>query len=129
MVDNPYDYIESTGTIVPDTSQILEGVQENYKAVLGSDIVTTPDTPQGVLMTAQALILAAVVNNNAQVANQINPNIAGGVFQDAIMALTGIERIAATKTLVTNVTLAGVAGTVIAGGSQAQTAAGDIFAS
>lgn len=129
MVDSPYEYIDSTGTIVPDTSQILEGVQENYQAILGQDLVTTPDTPQGVLITAQTLILSAVVNNNAQMANQINPNISGGVFQDGIMALTGIQRVAATYTLVTNVTLAGVAGTPIPAGSQAQTQAGDIFES
>jgi Baseplate J-like protein len=124
-----YNYIGSTGTIIPDTSDILSEVQTTYQDVFGTDIVLDPSSPQGVLITAEALAEAAVANNNAQLANQINPNIAGGVFLDAIMALTGIQRTAQTQTLVTNVTVAGVAGTIIPAGSQAQTAAGDIFVS
>ena len=79
------------------------------------------------LITAEALSRAAVVNNNAAVANQINPNVAGGVFLDAIMAFTGMQRTAQTQTQVPNVTVAGVAGTIIPQGSLAQTAAGDQF--
>lgn len=129
MVSSPYDYINATGVIVPDTSEILTDVQADYQAVLGADLIVTPDTPQGVLITAQALAETAVVNNNAALANQINPKQSGGVFLDAVMSLTGIERIAQTKTLVTNVSLAGVAGTIIPFNSQAMTAAGDIFQS
>lgn len=127
---DPYQYVTSTGTIIPDTSNILLGVQDEYKAVFGADLVVTSDTPQGVLITAEALARAQEVNNNAALANQINPNIAGGVFLDAIMAMTlPSGRTPATKTLVSNVTLTGVASTVISAGSQAKTTAGDIFES
>jgi hypothetical protein len=122
-----YQYINSTGVIVPDTSNILSDVQTEYKSVLGADLIVTPDTPQGLLITAEALARDEVVNNNAAMANQINPNVAGGVFLDAIMALTGMQRTQATKTLVSAVTLAGVAGTVIPAGSQAEDTSGDIF--
>jgi Baseplate J-like protein len=125
----PFQYITSTGVIVPDTSGLLSDVQSEYQAVFGADLVVTPDTPQGVLITAEALTRAEVVNNNAALANQINPNIAGGVFLDAIMALTGMQRTVATPTVVTNVSLTGVAGTVIPSGSLAATAAGDQFQS
>lgn len=125
---DPYDYVTSTGVIVPDTSQILSEVQDEYKAVFGTDLVVTPDTPQGVLITAEALARSAVANNNAVIANQINPNVADGVFLDGIMALLGQQRTPATKTLVSGVTLTGVAGTIISAGTQAQTAAGDVFA-
>lgn len=126
---SPYQYIASTGVIVPDTSDILTGVQTEYQNAFGSDLVITPDTPQGVLINAETLARTEVVNNNAAVANQINPNIAGGVFLDAILALTGMERTAATQTLVVGVTLSGISGTVVPAGTQAQTAAGDLFAS
>src|SRR5262249_35563379 len=66
---------------------------------------------------------------NAALASQINPNVAGGVFLDAIMALTGMQRTPATRTLVTNVTLTGIASTVIPAGTLAATSAGDQFQS
>lgn len=126
MADN-YQYIVDSGVIVPDTADILTTVQDEYKTALGADLIVTPDTPQGVLITAETLAKSSVVNNNAAVANQINPNIAGGIFLDAIMALTGIERIPASKTIVTGVIMAGNPGTLISAGTQAQTTSGDLF--
>ncbi len=128
MVTTPYQYVESTGVIIADTSEILSGIQTEYRGVFGADLAVTSDTPQGVLIAAEALARVEVVNNNAAIANQINPNIAGGVFLDAILALTGVQRTPATQTVVTGVTLTGVAGTVISAGTQAKTAAGDVFA-
>ena len=125
----PYQYLDTTGVIVPQTSGLLADVQTEYQSVFGADLIVTPDTPQGVLITAETLARTEVVNNNAALANQINPNIAGGVFLDAILALTGMQRTVATPTVVTNVTLSGVAGTVIAAGSLASTSAGDQFQS
>lgn len=126
---DPYQYIVNNGVIVPDTSDLLAQVQTEYKTVFGADLVVTPDTPQGVLSTAEALARAQEVRNNAAVANQLNPNIAGGIFLDSIMALMGVQRTPATQTIVPGVTLTGVAGTVISAGTQAQTAAMDLFAS
>lgn len=128
MTDS-YQYINSTGVIVPETSGILSDVQTEYKAVFGADLAVTADTPQGVLITAETLARVQEINNNAAVANQINPNISGGVFLDAIMALTlPPGRTAATQTLVQSVALTGVAGTIIPAGVQAKTAVGDLFA-
>lgn len=122
-----YEYLNSTGVIVPDTSAIQEEVENEYKAAFGEDLIVTPDTPQGMLITAEVLARSDVVRNNANLANQINPNVATGDFLDAIMALTGMQRTAATPTTVSNVTMTGVAGTVIPAGSLAATAAGDQF--
>lgn len=130
MVDSPYQYLTSNGVIVPDTSQILAGVQTTYQDIFGADLIVTPDTAQGVLITAEAAAEVATVNNNAAIANSINPNLAGGIALDAIIALTNPEgRNVATSTLVSGVLLTGVAGTVIAAGTQAKTSAGDVFAS
>lgn len=121
-----YQYIDSTGVIVADTADTQATVENEFKSAFGTDLITTPDTPQGVLITAEALARDAVIRNNADLANQINPNLAGGIFLDAICALTGLQRIAATRSSVT-AQVTGIASTTIPAGSQAQTAAGDVF--
>lgn len=122
-----YQYLDSTGVIVPDTSDILTEVEGEYQAALGADLPTGAYTPQGILINAEALTRAEVVRNNAAVANQINPNVSGGVFLAAICALTGFDPPDATHSTVTGVTVTGVAATSIPRLSQAKTAAGDIF--
>lgn len=129
MADPLYQYIDTTGVIVPDTSVLLNSVQDEFKDALGNDLVVTPDTPQGVLIAAETTARDAVVRNNAALANQINPNIAGGVFLDAIGALTGLERDKGTRSRIIGVTLTGVASTVIPSGVQAKTTLGDLFES
>lgn len=116
-----YEYINNSGVIVPDTSDILTDVQNEYRNAFGQDLVVTPDTPQGVLITAEALSRDAVARNNATLANQINPNLAGGIFLDAIMALTGSTRDPAERSRII-ATLSGVPGTIVPAGVVASTA-------
>lgn len=123
-----YEYINSTGVIIPDTADLLGETQKNFKSVFGQDLVVTPDTPQGVLITALTIVKDILVRNNAALANQINPLIAGGIFLDAILALTGYERGKNTFSTVT-VNMAGVPGAVIPGGIIGETTAGDKFES
>lgn len=122
-----YDYIVSTGVIVPDTADLLAEVQAEWKEALGDDLIVTPDTPQGVLITGEVLAREGVAANNAALANQINPNLAGGVFLDAICAFLGLEREGATATRVPSVSLGGVPLTVIPAGTRARDATGAIF--
>jgi hypothetical protein len=75
-------------------------------------------TPQGLLIVTEALARIAVADNNVALANQINPNVAGGTFLDAIMSLSGIARTPATSSSVF-ATVNGVSGTIIPAGSQA----------
>lgn len=124
-----YQYLDTTGVIVPDTATVQAEVEGEYKAVFGQDLVTTPNTPQGVLITAETTARANVLRNNAAVANQINPNLAGGVFLDAIWALTGGERYDATRSVVPAVYLLGLPGTFIPAGAQASLIDGTLFAS
>lgn len=124
-----YQYVTPQGVIVPDTSGILGGVQAEYKDAFGQDLVVTPDTPQGVLITGETAARVEVVNNNAAVANQINPNISGGVNLDCVMALSGQQRKKATKSVIPGVTLTGVSGTPIPEGTQASTPSGSLFTS
>lgn len=124
-----YLYIVEGGVIVPDTSTLQAEVENEFRATLGADIVVTPNTPQGVLITAEVIARANALGNNAALANQINPDIAGGVFLDAIWALTGGERLPATRSFITGVSLAGVAGTLIPAGSVAAKSDGVQFIS
>jgi uncharacterized phage protein gp47/JayE len=124
-----YTYVNASGTVVPDTSALQTEVEAEYRNALGSDLVVTANTPQGVLIAAEVAERSTVVRNNAALANQINPNLAGGVFLDAILALTGDQRTAAAYSTLVGVALTGVAGTVVPAGSQASLSDGTLFES
>lgn len=112
-----YNYVVPTGTILPDTGDLLQQVENEFKAAFGQDLIVTPSTPQGLLIAAEVLARSGVLLNNATLANQINPNLAGGIFLDAILALTGSRRNPSVHTTVPGV-LNGVAGTIVPVGSQ-----------
>ena len=122
-----YNYIEPTGVITTDDAGlILQQVNTEYQNAFGTDLIV-PDslnlqgasTPQGLLIITEALARIALADNNAILANQINPNVAGGIFLDAILALTGLSRNPATQSFCT-INLNGVVGTSIPAGSQLQ---------
>src|SRR5690606_33094150 len=69
--------------------------------------------------TAEVEARDAVARNNATLANQINPDLAGGVFLDAIWALTRGSRRGATRSIVSGVVLTGRPGTNVPRGSRA----------
>lgn len=121
-----YQFIESTGLVMPDTADLKTTVEEEYKTVFGQDLVILPESPEGLFIGAETEARDAVVRNNAELANQINPDFAGGVFLDAIAALTGLKRRQAEPSLV-KARLTGVPGAIIAAGSRAATTAGDVF--
>jgi hypothetical protein len=125
---NAYSYIVNSGVIVPDTADVQAEVESEYQAVFGEDLVVTPNTPQGLLIQAEVLARIAVIQNNAALANQINPNIAGGVFLDAIYALMSGQRTPSMYSFTTE-TLAGVPGTVVPLGIQLTSTSGFVFIS
>lgn len=119
-----YKYVVETGVIVPDTAALQDEVHAEFREAFGADLVLTPDTPQGVLATMETLARDGVVRNNAALANQINPDLAGGVFLDALWALTGGSRVRATRSLATGVVVTGQPGTIIPAGSLASVGPG-----
>lgn len=123
-----YNYINETGVITVDAAVIEQQVQDEFRTIFGSDLVVTPNTPQGMLIEAETLARIAVAENNAKLANQINPNISGGVFLDGVMSLTNpFNRLPALQSTVF-VTVSGIAGTVIPAGSLvSETGSGDDF--
>lgn len=115
-----YNYINLTGAILEDTSEVQEQIVEEYKTAFNNqDLVTTPDTPQGALIATETIARTSLLANNAKLANQINPEIAAGIFLDAIGALTNTSRTSSTKTTVT-ATITGQSGTIVNAGSQAK---------
>lgn len=119
-----YNYITAQGVIIPDTADTRAEIAQDFRDAFGQDLVTTPDTPQGVLITMLTLGRDAVARNNAQLANQINPDLAGGVFLDALWGLTGGGRVQATRSVLTDVEVTGTPGALIPEGSRAQVGSG-----
>lgn len=122
-----YQYLTSRGLIVPDTSTTRQQVEAEFRAVFGQDLDTDPSTPQGVLITRVTEERDAVARNNAEVANQINPDVSGGIFLDALWRLTGGKRNEEVRSIITGVNLGGVPGTFIPAGSLALSTSGFRF--
>jgi hypothetical protein len=114
-----YNYVSNRGLVIPDTATTRAQVEAEWREAFGQDLDVSPDTPQGVLITAEVEARDAVARNNAEVANQINPDISGGVWLDAIWALTGGQRRGATASFLPSVELTGQPGTLIPAGSEA----------
>lgn len=123
-----YEFIQTSGLVVPDTGDLKSDVEGEFKTAFGEDFVIVPESPEGVLIAGETEARDGIVRNNAELANQINPHYAGGVFLDAICALTGLERRSAVSSIV-KAQLAGVPGTIIPAGVRAATTSGDIFIS
>lgn len=117
-------YLTDSGVIVPDTADLRAEVEAEFRQALGPDINLDPSTPQGMLVTAEVLARDNVLRFCAAVANQINPNLAGGKFLDAIWALTRGERVRATFSTVSEVTLTGQPGAIIPQGARASVGPG-----
>jgi hypothetical protein len=114
-----YQYITSTGVIVPDTATTRAEVEAEFRAIFGADMPVDPSTPQGGFITMLTQERDGIARNNAELANQINPDLAGGVFLDALLRFTGGTREPATFSTLSGVELGGVPLTLIPAGSLA----------
>ena len=121
-----YTYTDSTGVVTANTSTLQAEVQSEYTSAFGAGLILAPYTPQGVLANAETLARTRMLQLNATVSNQINPNYAGGVFLDATLALMGSYRSSTRYTLV-SVNVTGVPGTVIPAGSLVQDILGNLY--
>lgn len=108
-----YEYVTSTGLIVPDTATLLEEVKDEWREVYGADVILDPETTQGAIVVMDNEVRDASVRNNVAVANQINPDYSGGVFLDAVWALTRGSRKGATRSTIPGVILGGQTGTLV----------------
>lgn len=115
-----YRYITERGLVIPDTSATRDGVIAAFRAAFGNDIDTDPSTPTGALIALHTELRDFVVRNNADLANQINPDYTTGVFLDAIFGLTNAKgRHLATRSVLNGVILTGDPGTFVLAGTLA----------
>lgn len=123
-----YSFITPLGVIVPDTADLKADVVSEWREAFGQDLVVDDETPQGVIINMEAEARDSVARNNAELANQINPDQAGGVFIDGIWALTRGKRRPAVRSVIPDAVLSGVPFTVVPAGSLASVdPSGDLF--
>jgi len=107
--------VDATGISAPSFASILAYLQAQYQAIYGADVYLGNDSQDGQFLG----IMAAAINdaNAATIAvyNSFSPATAQGNGLSSSVKINGIARAVATKSTV-NLTLVGVAGTVIANG-------------
>lgn len=111
--------ITDTGVSVPETSEVLAGVLQDYNAAFGGNLnITSVSTPQAYLAAETTACITAVNAALAYIFNSVDPAYASGRMQDAIARIYFITRRAATYTTVTAL-CTGQPGVTLPAGSQA----------
>lgn len=92
-----YRFMSDRGVVIPETSQILEGVKQWMREVVfpDKDIDLSPQTALGRIVEAIALLFVDILGINAQNANGFNPDLATGEQLDSIGRLFGLLRLEA----------------------------------
>jgi hypothetical protein len=114
--------------VLPAESDILIGVQADIDTAFGGGVNPSLQTPQGQIAQSETAIIGDKNNQIAYIANQVNPSMASGIWQDAIGEIYFITRIAGAGTVV-SATCNGAVGTVIPVGSVAQDSSGYLYSS
>ena len=114
--------------VIPNEQAILAGVQADINAAFGGGVNPSLQTPQGQLAQTETAIIGDKNSQIAYIANQVNPSMASGIWQDAIGEIYFITRIQAAGTVV-NCTCVGAVNTVIPIGIVAQDTTGYLYSS
>ena len=104
--------ITDTGVVVPSEDDILQGVLADFNQAFGGNLNLNLDTPQGQLASSLTAIIADRDNQLARLMNQVNPDYADGIMQDAIAKIYFLERKKAVDSSV-ECEFIGLAGTII----------------
>ena len=112
--------------VLPAETDILAGVQADINAAFGGGVNPSLQTPQGQIAQSETAIIGEKNNEIAYIANQVNPAMASGIWQDAIGYIYFINRIPGAGTVVT-ATVTGAVGTVIPAGAVAQDTSGYLY--
>ena len=112
--------------VLPSEQNILTGVQADINSAFGGGVNPSLQTPQGQLAQSETAIIGDKNNQIAYIANQVNPSMASGIWQDAIGEIYFITRIPGSGTVV-SATVNGAVGTVIPAGAVAQDTSGYLY--
>lgn len=105
--------------VLPSEQDILAGVQADINAAFGGGVNPSLQTPQGQIAQSETAMIGDKNSQIAYIANQVNPSMASGIWQDAIGEIYFIQRIPGSGTVV-QATCIGAVGTVIPAGAVAQ---------
>ena len=124
----PLNQFTDTGVLIPAVSDVLAGVQADINSAFGGKLSSNLETPQGQLATSITAIKADANDQMALLANNFNPELAQGSFQDAIgNFIVGFKRKSALATTV-QCTCIGVVGATIHTGDKVADTNGKIYA-
>lgn len=92
--------ITPQGLKIPHEIEILNGVLKDLNAAFGGSLNLNLETPQGQLASSLTAIIADNYHLIAELVNQVNPDYADGIMQDAIAKIYFLERKPATDSTV-----------------------------
>ncbi|WP_369586206.1 baseplate J/gp47 family protein [Kingella oralis] len=115
------------GLQIPTETEVLNGVLADFNDAFGGSLNLNLETPQGQLASSLAAVIADKNNVIAELVNQIHPEYAEGVMQDAIAQIYFLQRKHATDSAVV-CEFVGLPGTQIPQGFIVQDAAGNQWA-
>ena len=115
------------GLQIPTETEVLNGVLADFNDAFGGVLNLNLETPQGQLASSLAAVIADKNNVIAELVNQIHPEYAEGVMQDAIAQIYFLQRKPATDSAVV-CEFVGLPGTQIPQGFIVQDAAGNQWA-
>ena len=122
----PKPTITDKGIIAPTSDEVLQGLWDVFIAAFGTDINQSLNTPQGQLSTSLTATLRDRDDQMIQLMNQVDPQYAMGIWQDAIAQLYFLTRQGATRSRA-QVIFYGLAGSIIPLGFRIQDQAGNIW--
>ncbi|MEQ1977354.1 baseplate J/gp47 family protein [Xenorhabdus sp. SGI240] len=115
--------ITPQGILAPPTDEVIAGVWRLMQSCFGDNLNKSMDTPQGQLVTTLTAIITDERNFFINLLNSFDPRYADGMMQDALGYIYFLQRHRATKS-VAEVTINGLANTVIPAGFQVTDDAG-----
>lgn len=115
-----------TGVSIPTEAEILAGELADIDAAFGGGVNPSMTTPQGQMATSITAIIGDKNDQIAHIVNQVDPDYADGVFQDAIGRIYFLERKPAAPTAVT-CQCGGSAGVILPAGARAQDQNGNLY--
>lgn len=107
--------VQEGGNIFQAEWVILADLQEDYRAIFGSDVYLEPDSQEGQLLAIQALALYDVGQLAVSVYNAFSPQTGQGAGLSRMVKINGLARRAASRSSV-QLLLSGAPGTVISSG-------------
>lgn len=102
------------GPLAPDTSSIRAAVLADWQQAFDNTLNPDAATPQGQLITSETAIIADKNDQLLFLSNQFNPDVAEGVWQDALGRIYFLDRKPALPTVVACLCV-GLPGVVIPG--------------